>query len=179
MLKASPDRLPALATGALLVAGGTNFSEKKPWEGGTKVWYERGLCAGGVQLRSGRSLANCPRPLGYGVSVTYNDGFICVGGSDRDRHYRRRLSPGVVERQIENLILSHRCRRQLRIAVAQWWGDPLYTAGGLEKPDAAATSKRAWQIDLRSKSPKWKEMKPGLVADGCWPSPRVSKARFG
>ena len=26
--------------GALIVAGGSNFPDKKPWEGGTKVWYD-------------------------------------------------------------------------------------------------------------------------------------------
>ena len=26
---------------ALLVAGGANFPDKRPWEGGTKIWYDR------------------------------------------------------------------------------------------------------------------------------------------
>ncbi|MFO0044239.1 MAG: galactose oxidase, partial [Armatimonadota bacterium] len=25
----------------LLVAGGANFPDKRPWEGGTKVWYDK------------------------------------------------------------------------------------------------------------------------------------------
>src|SRR4051794_14537917 len=29
-----------VSNGALLVAGGTNFPGKKPWEGGAKVWYD-------------------------------------------------------------------------------------------------------------------------------------------
>src|SRR3954453_19621561 len=29
-----------VSNGALLVAGGTNFPGKKPWEGGAKAWYE-------------------------------------------------------------------------------------------------------------------------------------------
>src|SRR4051794_15669468 len=28
-----------VSNGALLVAGGANFPNKMPWEGGTKVWY--------------------------------------------------------------------------------------------------------------------------------------------
>jgi len=27
--------------GALIVAGGANFPDKRPWEGGTKIWYDR------------------------------------------------------------------------------------------------------------------------------------------
>src|SRR5580692_4015153 len=28
------------SNGALIVAGGANFPEKRPWEGGTKIWYD-------------------------------------------------------------------------------------------------------------------------------------------
>ena len=28
-------------SGALVVAGGANFPDRKPWEGGTKVWSDR------------------------------------------------------------------------------------------------------------------------------------------
>ena len=29
-----------VSDGALLVVGGANFPDKKPWEGGTKNWYD-------------------------------------------------------------------------------------------------------------------------------------------
>ena len=29
-----------VSNGALIVAGGANFPDKKPWEGGGKVWYD-------------------------------------------------------------------------------------------------------------------------------------------
>ena len=43
-LPSIPDRegfagpFAGVSGGALLVAGGANFPDKKPWEGGTKVW---------------------------------------------------------------------------------------------------------------------------------------------
>jgi len=32
--------LAGVSNGALIVAGGANFPDKKPWDGGKKVWYD-------------------------------------------------------------------------------------------------------------------------------------------
>src|SRR5689334_6043114 len=71
---------------ALLVAGGANFPDKKPWEGGKKVWYDTVFA---LNRPDGQwaLVGKLPRPLGYGVSVTHRDGLVCVGGSDAERHY--------------------------------------------------------------------------------------------
>src|SRR3954469_737650 len=61
--------------GALLVAGGANFPDKKPWEGGTKIWYDTVFVLDrpdGEWKVAGR----LPRRLGYGVSVTHGDGVV-------------------------------------------------------------------------------------------------------
>ena len=72
--------------GALIVAGGANFPDKKPWDGGRKVWSDAVYV---LDKPNGRwaVAGTLPRPLGYGVSVTHNNGVVCVGGSDADRHY--------------------------------------------------------------------------------------------
>jgi SSS family transporter len=73
--------------GALICMGGANFPDGMPWEGGKKVWYddiyilERGAEEWKV------ADVKLPRPLAYGVSVTYNDGIVIAGGSDATRHY--------------------------------------------------------------------------------------------
>ena len=75
-----------VSNGALLVAGGANFPGKKPWEGGTKKWYDTVFVLESPTA-NWKVAGRRPRPLGYGVSVTYNNGLICAGGSDHDRHY--------------------------------------------------------------------------------------------
>lgn len=75
-----------VAGGALLVAGGANFPDKMPWEGGKKVWHDRIWLLekpGGAW----REVGKLPRPLAYGVSVTAADGMVCAGGSDFTKHY--------------------------------------------------------------------------------------------
>src|SRR3954462_3300250 len=72
--------------GALLVAGGANFPDKMPWEGGRKVWHDRVWVLESANA-SWREVGGLPRPLAYGISVSSRDSVICVGGSDADRHY--------------------------------------------------------------------------------------------
>src|SRR5690242_1857271 len=66
--------------GALVVAGGANFPQAMPWEGGRKVWYDSVfvLPEPAGAWRSGFKL---PRPVGYGVSVTTTRGILCAGGA--------------------------------------------------------------------------------------------------
>jgi N-acetylneuraminic acid mutarotase len=72
--------------GALLAAGGANFPDMKPWEGGKKIWYDTVFV---LEKPDGawKVAGKLPRTLGYGVSVTHGGGVVCVGGSDAERHH--------------------------------------------------------------------------------------------
>lgn len=75
---------------ALIVAGGANFPFGRPWDEdqtkSTKVWYDHVfvLTDPKGEWKTGWKL---PRPLGYGVSVTTDEGVVCIGGGDAQRHY--------------------------------------------------------------------------------------------
>src|SRR5215468_7081944 len=59
-----------VSNGTLLVAGGANFPDKKPWDGGKKVWSDAVFVLekpDGVWKVAGK----LPRPLAYGVCVTH------------------------------------------------------------------------------------------------------------
>jgi N-acetylneuraminate epimerase len=146
-----------VSNGALLVAGGSNFPGKKPWEGGAKVWYDTVFVLDSPDAKW-KVAGHLPRPLGYGVSVTYKNGLICAGGSDRDRHYadvfRLEWSTGkLMTTSLPSL------PRPIANCCGAMVGDVLYVAGGIETPDSKETINRAWQIDLHSKSPKWTEIR--------------------
>ncbi|WP_341840227.1 hypothetical protein [Chitinophaga caseinilytica] len=76
-----------VSNGALLVAGGSNFpGSGTPWNGGVKTWYDKVFVledANGGWKEAGK----LPRPLGYGVSITTDDGLLCIGGSNAEGHY--------------------------------------------------------------------------------------------
>ena len=76
---------------ALLVAGGANFPQQLPWEGGQKKWYDTVYVARRPTGAWRRGQAT--PPLGYGVSVSTPHGLICIGGGDAQRHYRDVFSP--------------------------------------------------------------------------------------
>jgi N-acetylneuraminate epimerase len=145
-----------VSNGALLIAGGANFPGKKPWEGGMKVWYDTVFVLESPAAKW-KVAGRLPRRLGYGVSVTYNNGLICAGGSDRDRHY-----PDVFRIEWSNGKLKTTPLPSLPPPIANCCGaivgNILYVAGGIEKPDAKETSNRAWQLELSSKSSEWIEI---------------------
>ena len=70
--------------GKLIVAGGTHFIDKMPWEGGTKVWYDTVFAFDGEWKSAGR----LPRPNGYGVSLTTGQGMLIAGGGNATEHFR-------------------------------------------------------------------------------------------
>lgn len=139
--------------GALVVAGGANFPGKKPWEGGTKVWYDTVFVLEKPTAKW-KVAGKLPRPLGYGASVTYDNAVICVGGSDHDRHYADVFQLEWTGGKLKSTKLA-----SLPVPVANCSGamanDVLYVAGGIEKPDATETLKRIWRFPFGSKSPRW------------------------
>ncbi len=71
---------------ALVVAGGANFPEKPPWEGGTKRWHTDIWMLDhpeGKWVRAGE----LPAPRGYGAALASNGSLLCAAGSDSDRHH--------------------------------------------------------------------------------------------
>jgi N-acetylneuraminate epimerase len=144
--------------GVLLVAGGANFPEKKPWEGGKKVWYDT-VYALDRPDGEWRVVGKLPRPLGYGVSATHRDGVVCVGGSDSGHHhadtFRLEWNAGkVVTTPLPPL------PRPVANACGAVVGDSLYVAGGQESPDATETLRTIFRIDLSAEKPAWREIEP-------------------
>lgn len=163
------ERLPALpddhgfagmfagvSNGTLLVAGGANFPDKKPWEGGTKVWYDRVFALSSAE-GEWRDIGKLPRPLGYGVSVTHANGVICVGGSDAARHY---ADVFCVEWKAGKLIVKDlpALPQPLANAAGALVGDALFVVGGQEAPDSKTASAAVWKLELLSAKPRWERV---------------------
>lgn len=146
----------------LLVAGGANFPDKKPWEGGKKVWSDKVFM---LSAPDGKWWArgNLPRPLAYGVSVSWRGRVVCVGGSDADRHYADAFTMdwGKWDPMFNSL---PSLPRPIANACGALLGDTLYVAGGTEKPDSTNALKTFYSLDLKSDQRKWRELKS-------WPGP--------
>lgn len=145
-----------VSSGAMLVAGGANFPDKKPWEGGKKVWYDRVFV---LERPDGKwkAAGRLPRPLGYGVSVTHGNGIVCVGGSDDQRHYANVFRLEWKDGKLATTQLAD-LPKPLANTCGALAGDTLYVAGGQDKPDAVSTSRGGYRMDLTSIEPKWSEV---------------------
>jgi N-acetylneuraminate epimerase len=145
-----------ISGGALIVAGGANFPDKKPQEGGSKVWHDRAWV---LETSDGpwRTVQPLSRPLGYGVSVTHGGGVVCVGGSDEQRHYSEafRLTWSKNELVTSDLpplptTFANGCGALV--------GDWLYVMGGQETPQSTEAMSSTWRINLSAGNPRWESL---------------------
>src|SRR5690554_789633 len=72
----------------LVVAGGANFPDALPWEGGAKKYWAD-VYIYPLNGSGGWTIATnvLPREMGYGVSVTLPDGILVIGGENSEGVY--------------------------------------------------------------------------------------------
>ena len=142
----------------LVVAGGANFPDRRPWEGGTKHWDDRVWMLdepGGAWREVGR----LPEPRAYGVTASVPGGMICIGGGNATAHTRDclLLEYGVGRLKVRPLApLPKPCSSTSGAAV----GNTFYLAGGLEQPTADRCLNSFWALDLDRPSEGWRELPP-------------------
>lgn len=133
---------------ALLVAGGANFPDKKPWEGGKKIWHDQ-IYALEDPKQKWKHVGSLPKPRAYGVSVSWLGSILCVGGSDANEH-----TSEVFQMSYANSKLVIEPMPSLPVPLANASGaivdEVLIVSGGLEHPDATECHKQTWALDLRA-----------------------------
>lgn len=147
-----------VAGGALLVAGGTNFPDKMPWDGGTKTWYDQ------IQVLTNfsgrwRTVGSLPKPNGYGVSLTIRGGMLIIGGGDASVHFREVWRLGFDGEKVSTAALPSLPKPCAYMAGA---ADDLvvYVAGGIEHPTDTAAMPTFWSLNLVEPGKGWKELPP-------------------
>ena len=143
---------------ALLDAGGANFPDKMPWEGGAKIWHD-GVFVLEKPEGAWRAAGQLPSPLAYGVSVTHARGLVCVGGSDSRQHHASvlmlRWANGRLE--IEPLLGMSNPGANLSGALI---GDTIYVVGGTARPEATNAVNTFISMNLAVKRPGWRTLEP-------------------
>lgn len=136
-----------VSNGALLVGGGANFpAGQTPWNGGEKQWYAD-LFALEQPDGEWKRVGQLPRNLGYGVSASWRDGMVCVGGSNAEGHSAAAFIVRYQQGQIAIEELPS-LPEPLANTSGALVGDVLYIAGGIPAPDAKSASNACWSIDL-------------------------------
>jgi len=146
---------------ALIVAGGSNFPVS-PFQGGTKQW-KRAIYVLKPDFDSWQTGFQLDHPLAYGGSVSTEQGFILLGGSDGNRNY---AEVRVVQWQDETVVqkklpdLPQACA----MTGAALLGTSIYIAGGQAAPDSTHGMANFWRLDLSHPEPTWEILDP-------WPGP--------
>jgi N-acetylneuraminic acid mutarotase len=141
---------------ALLVAGGANFPDKRPWDGGTKHWYDAiyVLEPGSDHWRSGGRI---PCPNAYGFAASVPDGLVCVGGGDAQRHFCEVFRLTWKDGQIVRTALPS-LPQPCAFASGALVGNTIYLSGGIDQPLATRCLDTLWALDLARPSPRWEEL---------------------
>ncbi|MCA9044128.1 MAG: hypothetical protein KDA69_07405, partial [Planctomycetaceae bacterium] len=140
----------------LLAAGGANFPDAKPWEGGTKVWYDT-VYRLDSPTGSWKEVGQLPRPLGYGVSITLDDGVLCIGGSDVEQHFTDCFVLKWTDEKltVESFPSLPKPRANLcgvRI------NHNVFVFGGTEQPTSTEAAATLWKLDLKDVEQGWEEL---------------------
>jgi N-acetylneuraminic acid mutarotase/MFS family permease len=163
-LASVPDRIgfagafAGVTNDVLLVAGGANFPERLPWEGGRKQWYDSVFVLDQPE-GSWQVAGTLPRPLGYGISISTANGLICIGGGDAHQHYRDVFRLEWTEGRLRTVSLPP-LPRPCAFGSGALLGNTVYVAGGLERPDATETMKTFWSLELAHLEDGWREREP-------------------
>jgi len=152
-----------VANEVLLVAGGSNFPDGgAPWKGTPKKWYDKIFVlehTKGAWKEAGR----LPVPLGYGVSISTDNGLVIVGGSNEQGHVAHVWRLQYKEGKIETDTLP-----SLPFTLANTCGalldNKIYIAGGLITPNSPSTSQAFLVLDLSVPGSPWKALP-------AWPGP--------
>ena len=152
---------------SLLCAGGANFPERAPWEGGAKIFHDDiFLLRQGAWSRVGA----LPRPIAYAAFASSAKGLILAGGCDAQRHY---ADTWLIDSQGGTHALAPLPEN---LAYAAFCSDngQLFVFGGSVLPDASEASKSVYKLDYSKIDPAkpeslkqpWVKL-PDLPGPGC------------
>lgn len=145
-----------VSNGVLIVAGGANFPNKAPWEGGTKVWHDK-IFALEKGSAAWKEIGRLPEANGYGVSLSTDRGVILIGGGDAKQNFRSVWCATWNGAALDFTSWPDLPKPLAMLAAAQV-GNHLYAAGGMDRPDATAAQKIFLVLDLSNPTAGWREL---------------------
>lgn len=142
----------------LLIAGGANFPDGLPWEGGVKRYYDEVYLFDPVRQTFFTDTASLrlPAPVAYAGSVTAGDCVYYAGGENE-----RGVSDEVFMLRWNGTTLVAASLPVLPKGVTNgslhFYDDALYLAGG---ETAEQTSDEVWRLPLKQPGASWEQLPP-------------------
>ena len=143
----------------LIVAGGSNFPDKLPWEGGKKVYYDRIFVLekkGNKYCWNKKVKSVLPEPVAYCGNTSTSSGIVCVGGENQngisDKCFLlnwNKEENAVVVKSLPGLPLA-----LTNVAVTNK-DDVVYAVGGDEQKNSSGAF---FRLDLKDKNLRWQRL---------------------
>ncbi len=148
--------------GVLIAAGGANFPDVHPWDGGKKSIYPEiyVLLPGETAWRAAGHL---PGRRGYGATVSLPDGVLIAGGEDGDQVFQDSLLLRWDGTKVE-IIAGPPLPAPTTCAVATVLNGSVYLSGGYCAGAPRVSQSFFWRLDWTAAARKW-EVLP------TWPGP--------
>ena len=143
----------------LIVAGGANFPDKMPWEGGKKHYSNEihVLEKTGDTFHWNKKVTNTlPEPIAYPGNTTTNSGIVYVGGENENelsnKAYLLNWNAGENKAEIKSLPDFPLAITNIALTHS---GNIVYAIGGDE---AKQSSDLVFSLDLDAEKPTWKSL---------------------
>ena len=146
----------------LLAAGGANFPDGRPWDGGEKIFYREVFAL--EKGRGWRAIGQLPEAMAYGCSFTWRDRVVCVGGTDGQTHSDAAFALTYTDGQLVRTDLPSLPTTQA-YACGALVGDTVCVVGGTASSDSTRAMTRGFALDLAADEPGWREL-PNLPGGG-------------
>ena len=141
----------------LIIAGGTNFPNGMPWQGGEKRWWNT-LYLYPLKKKKAKWIILekiLPHPIAYGVSIQLKDGILCIGGCDSTRCYRDVFMISMRKRRIEISTDWPPLPIPLANACGTLIDSKIYIAGGQKESKSATATDCFLTLDINNKQKGW------------------------
>ena len=144
----------------LVIAGGANFPEAMPWEGGTKEWWNTIYYIDAKDSSATWKIAEevLPNSRAYGVSVELPGGLLCIGGCDSIQCYKDVFLIRKKNRQIELSLSWPALPVPLANATGALLNNCIYVAGGQISMKEQAATDHFYKLDLSDLKKGWQEL---------------------
>ena len=153
--------------GVLIAAGGANFPDKMPWDGGKKIYYDDifVLTPGDKAWRAAGKL---PERRAYSAAVSLPDGVLVLGGENADTIFQDTLR---LRWDGKTVVIepgpAMPAPRTSQVAVVL--DGRVYAAGGYAPGAVRVSTGDFWELELARRGAGW-------TSRAAWPGPSRAQA---
>ncbi len=147
--------------GAFIVAGGANFPDAPPWQGGSKIWHNK-IYVYNTELGQWDTSYSLPYPLAYGGSISSSQGLILIGGSNQENVFDQVLLLHW-DQKLQKLSFEELPSLPVASAhlAANLLNDKIFVLGGQKSTDPSDVNNSIWSMDISNAQTDWHWEKAG------------------